>query len=192
MGLFSRSVLQAQTAKAVDWLAANIFSLTGTFASSTLTASTALVSDASNNIISSAVTATELGFLSGVTSPLKFTTGDLTVQTAAVSSVTAITAPNDSAMHTFQVGAYLTVNAIVTDVIQVQVSYTDENSASQTQNFSTIGAAPAISISTTGAFVFASFNIRAKFNTTVTIKTNLTTSIGSINYDIGGTIQRLN
>lgn len=64
--------------------------------------------------------------------------------------------------------------------------------ASQTQNFSTIGAAPAVSISTTGAFVFASFTIRAKFNTVITIKTNLTTSIGSINYDVGGTIQRMN
>lgn len=120
------------------------------------------------------------------------TSADLTSQTAAVASVATVTAPNDAAMHTYQVGAYLTINSVVTDVIQVQVTYTDENSASQTQTFSTIGATPAVSISTVGAFVFASFNIRAKFNTAVIIKTNLTTAIGSINYDVGGAIQRLN
>lgn len=72
MGLFSRSILQAQTAKAVDWVASsNTLILTGTYASSTLSSSTALISDANNNLISSNVTSTELGYVSGVTSAIQ-------------------------------------------------------------------------------------------------------------------------
>lgn len=120
------------------------------------------------------------------------TSADLTAQTAAVTSVTTVTAPNDSAMHTYQVGAYINVNSVSVDVIQVQVAYTDENSTAQTQTFSSIGSSPAISFSTIGDFNLSTFNIRAKFNTSITIKTVLTTGIGSINYDCGGSIMRIN
>lgn len=72
MSLLSRSLTQSQTPVGLDWQApSSTLVLTGTHQSSTLTASTALVSDASKNIISSAVTATELGYVSGVTSALQ-------------------------------------------------------------------------------------------------------------------------
>ncbi len=56
--------------------------MTGVLAISTLTASTALVSDASKNIISSATTATELGYVSGVTSAIQ--TQLETIQTQSI------------------------------------------------------------------------------------------------------------
>lgn len=160
------------------------------------TPSTALLTAASmalgwTGTLSVARGGTGAGTLTGAGIPIT-ASADLTSQTAAVSSVVAVTAPNDAASHTYQVGAYLTISSVLTDVIQVQVTYTDETSASRTQIFSTIGTTPAVSLSAVGFYNFASFNIRAKFNTAITILTVLTTGVGSINYDVGGTIQRLN
>lgn len=189
MGLFSRSILQSQTAKAVEWLASGIFSLTGTFASSTLNASTALVSDASNNLISSVTTSTELTYLSGVAAPLKYNVADLLAQTAAVASILSVTAPNDGNKHTYLVGGYITVTAISVNTVTLQVIFTDQNSAVQTLSFFGEGLTTA-AVSTVTSIGFPPMTIRAKNNTSITVKT-VTVGVGSQTYDTGCFIQQI-
>lgn len=119
------------------------------------------------------------------------TTADLTAQSAAVSSVVAVTSPNDGSAHQYRVGGYVAVTAVVTDVAQFQCTFTDQNSNSVTINFFPQGLTSA-NIATTGFFALPPQDIRVKANTTITLKTILTTSIGSITYDVGGNIQRIN
>ncbi len=118
--------------------------------------------------------------------PQSRASADLTAQTAAVASVCSHTPASDG---TFRINAYLTITAVSVDVIQVQVDFTDETSTARNVIFTTTGGVS--SLSTTGAFVFPAFDIRAQASAAITIKTVLTTSIGSISYDIGGTIQQL-
>lgn len=109
--------------------------------------------------------------------------------TALTTSVTvlSITTPE---LSIYRVGGYLNVTAVTTDVIQEQVTWTDENSVSQTKAFFPIGTT-SIAVSTTGYTAYSPFDIRAKSGTTITISTVLTTSIGSITYDVGGNIEKL-
>lgn len=91
----------------------------------TVTASRALVSDGSGNMSASSVTSTELGYLSGVTSPtgsgalVLATSPSLTTPTLGVASATsinkvAITTPATSATLTLADGKTLTVNNTLT------------------------------------------------------------------------------
>lgn len=111
----------------------------------------------------------------------------LTGQTVAVGSITAYT---PSATSEFMVGAYLHVTAIVTDVIKVSVSYYDETATFVTQDFfaSNLGTA---SISSTGNVGFPTINITAGNGGPITVLTTLTTSIGTITYNVSGTITKL-
>ena len=111
-------------------------------------------------------------------------TADLAAQAAAVSSVVSYTPYRAG---TFQVSGYLTITNIATDVIEFQVSYTDENSNVQTQAFFPQGIASAL-LSSTGAYTFPPMNIRSGAGTPITVKTNLTTTGGSITYDVGAAI----
>lgn len=123
--------------------------------------------------------------------PYAISTADLTGQSGAVASVLAVTSPNDGSAHQYRIGAYANVTAITLDVFQVQVSYTDENSNSATATFFPQGLTSA-NIAATGNFPFPPMDIRVKANTAITVKTILTTGTGSVTYDVGANIQRLN
>jgi len=103
---------------------------------------------------------------------------DLSAQTNT-GTVTSTTSA--AATSTYLVDGYLNVTAISTDVIQVQCTYTDENSTAQTLNFSDISA--------TGNNSFHA-TIRVKASTPITLKTNLSTSGGTVTFDAGGYIKK--
>lgn len=133
----------------------------------TLTASTGVGTDANKRLISISV-------------PITQATSDLTAQTTAV-TITTFTVGASTA--TFNISAYLNVTAVTLDVIQVQVTYTDENSNAQTVSFTTLN-----SISDSN---YNPITIRAKNGTVITVKTNLTTGTGSVTYDAGARINQL-
>lgn len=110
----------------------------------------------------------------------------LTAQTAAGNVVTY----TPSATAEYMVGAYLHVTAIVTDVIKVSVSYYDETATLVTQDFfaSNLGTA---SISSVGNVGFSPIQITAGSGGPITVLTTLTTSIGTITYNVSGTITKL-
>lgn len=112
---------------------------------------------------------------------------DLTAQTAT-QNVISYTTP--AANGSFRVGGYVDITAVTTDVVQLQVSWTDENSASRTQIFYPMGAtSPGLGV--TGFVAFPTADIRAKASTSILVDAVLTTGIGSITYDVGGTLQQL-
>lgn len=113
---------------------------------------------------------------------------DLTGQTAAV-TVTSYAVPGSTTFNTFRVGGYITVTAVSLDVIQLQVTWTDETSTSRTQSFFVQGATTGVSV--TGANGYSPIDIRVKKGTTITVATALTTGTGSITYDAGANITQL-
>lgn len=110
---------------------------------------------------------------------------DLTGQTVAA-TVTSYAVPGSGSFNSFRVGGYLTVTAVSLDVIQLQVSYTDETNTSRTQSFFVQGTTTGISA--TGANGYSPIDIRVKQGTTITVATVLTTGTGSITYDVGASI----
>lgn len=105
---------------------------------------------------------------------------DITAQTTA-GNITTYTVGSSTA--TFNISSYLNVTAISTDIIQVQITYTDENNTAQT-----------ISLANQSAVGNANYNpvtIRAKNATTITVKTNLSTSGGSVTFDAGARIAQI-
>lgn len=104
---------------------------------------------------------------------------DITAQTAAGNVTTVTSAVSNS---TYDVGGYINVTAVATDVIQAQITFTDENNTSQTISLASISAVGFNSIGVQ--------TIRVKASTTITLKTNLTTGIGSITFDAGGYIKK--
>lgn len=119
--------------------------------------------------------------------PFAVTASDLTAQTTANTSVATYTTP---AIGTYRIGGYVNITAVTIDVIEMQVTYTDENSTSQTANFFTQGATSAL-LSAIGNSAFPTMDIRCKSGTAITVKTTLTTGTGTISYDTGATIQKL-
>lgn len=111
---------------------------------------------------------------------------DLTAQTGAVASITSYLTTTTT---TFRVGGYINVTAVLTDVIQLQVTYTDENGTVQTEVFSSNTLSG--SVSAIGNFPMLTMDIRVLTGTTITIKSVLTTGIGTITYDVGGNIIQL-
>lgn len=96
---------------------------------------------------------------------------------------------NTSGLHTYRVGGYINITAISLDVIRLQVTYTDENSNVNIlilNNSSLLG-----SMNSTGNNSMMPLDIRVLGGTTITIRFHLTTTIGSINYDSGGSIIKL-
>lgn len=104
---------------------------------------------------------------------------DITAQTAAGNVTTVTSAASNS---TYDIGGYINVTAVATDVIQAQITFTDENNTSQTISLASISAVGFNSIGVQ--------TIRVKASTTITLKTNLTTGIGSITFDAGGYIKK--
>lgn len=107
-------------------------------------------------------------------------TADLTAQTSA-GNVTTFTVGASTA--TFNISSYINVTAVSVDVIQGQITYTDENSNAQTISLA--------SLSAIGNSTYSPITIRAKNSTVITVKTNLTTGAGSITYDTGARITQL-
>lgn len=110
--------------------------------------------------------------------PSVIASGDLTAQSAAVSSVATYTPAGTS---TIRISAYLNITSVVTDVIVITVTYKDENGTSQSISSSSISAVGNNSFDLV---------IRSSANAIV-VKTTLTTGIGSIAYDVGAIIERL-
>jgi len=79
----------------------------------------------------------------------------------------------------FEVAGFITVNAIATNVINFQVTFTD------THGLKTVTYP---SVSTTGYNSDAKATFVAIAGSVITVSTILTTSIGTINYDVGATI----
>lgn len=127
------------------------------------------------------------GALAWAATSITQATSDLTAQTTAA-NVTTFTVGSSTA--TFNVSGYINITAVTVDVIEMQVTYTDENSTSQTANFFTQGATSAL-LSAIGNSVYPPMTIRAKNGTTITVKTTLTTGTGSITFDAGSRITQL-
>jgi hypothetical protein len=103
---------------------------------------------------------------------------DLTAQTSAATLVTyAVTATGD-----FQINTYIDITAIATDVVNLRIVWTDQNSNVNTYN--------APSATSTGHYDAIKF-IRAKTGTNIVISTILTVSSGSITYDAGERILKM-
>ena len=117
--------------------------------------------------------------------PVALATADLTGQTAAI-TVASYAVPSGS-NHTYSIGVYLTVSSVSGDSVAVQVSWTDETSASRTQSLISSGATTS-KMGATGAYLFSPVELRAKAGTTISLQTTLPTSSGSIGYDVGGDI----
>ena len=110
----------------------------------------------------------------------------LTGQTAATNITTYTTAVDG----VYEVGGYMKVTAIATDVIKYQVSYTDETNASVTQDFYPQGTTTS-SIPSTGNYPYNTMQIYVKGGTVITLKTLLTVNTGSITYDASGAIMQI-
>lgn len=126
---------------------------------------------------------TSTGAIEKITSSsVPFTQGsaDLTAQTTA-GNVATFTVGSSTA--TFNISSYINVTAVSVDVIQGQITYTDENNTAQTISLA--------SLSAIGNSTYSPITIRAKNATLITVKTNLTTGAGSITYDTGARITQL-
>jgi hypothetical protein len=112
---------------------------------------------------------------------------------AATTALATVCSNIPASLGTYQITGYLTVNTLTTDVAQMQTQYKNErnNIITQTMPMTSSSGATAASISSVGTYSSASFTIRANTITPIVVNTILTTSIGSINYDVGCTITRL-
>lgn len=106
------------------------------------------------------------------------------------SSAGIITSFTPNATSTVRASCYVTITAIVTDVIKCQATYTDETSTSRTQDFFPQGLTSQ-ALSSTGAFIYPTMDLRVKANTLVTVQIVFTTGIGSITYDTGSDLEIL-
>jgi hypothetical protein len=121
------------------------------------------------------------------TTPSIKATADITAQSAA-GNITTFTVGASTA--TFEIQAYLNITTISSNIIETQVTYTDENSVSQTANFYTQGATSQL-ISSTGNATYPPMVIRAKNATVITVKTTLTVTSGTLLMDTGARIVQL-
>lgn len=108
---------------------------------------------------------------------LTVASNDLTAQTApgTVVTLTPITS-------TYEVGGYVNVQSISTDVLQMQITYHDENNQPQTFSFPTISAPSATS--------YSPIIIRVLAGNPITLKTINSTGGGTETFDAGGFIRK--
>ena len=102
---------------------------------------------------------------------------------AAQSAAGSISTYTPIATGSFMIAPYLNVTAIATNTIQVQVTYTDENSTAQTYSYTALSAA--------GNAAYSPIIIRAKLGTVITVKTNNPVSGGTNTFDAGSQIIKL-
>lgn len=111
--------------------------------------------------------------------------GDLTGKTGSTNPVATFTT---QVLGTFRVGGYAAITAISAGTLTYQVTFTDENSTSQTITFFPMGLTSA-GLTTVGFTAFPPAYLRAKAGTAITITT---TFVGvSITYDVGGFIEQI-
>ena len=147
--------------------AASLIKTGGT--SSQILAADGSVITAGNNITISG------GLINAVNMPtVKNSTSLLSLTTA-----TTVTAYTTASGGMFEVAGFITVNAVATNVINFQVTFTD------THGLKTVTYP---SMSTTGYNSATKSTFVAIAGSVITVSTVLTTSIGTINYDVGATI----
>jgi hypothetical protein len=117
--------------------------------------------------------------------------GNVTAQTAAYANVAQYAVPGSGGANTYRIGAYIKITAVVTDIIETQVTFTDEGGISQTLTFFPMGLTTA-TLSTAGFVGYPPMDIRVQQGSTIFVKTTLTVGTGTITYDLGGTITQLN
>lgn len=173
---------------------ATIIGGASTITASNLTASRALASDASGKVAVSAVTATELGYLSGVTSALqtqlnaKANLASPTFTGTVTSPVLRLTTSNDASLastgHAFQIGSDATENLIIdTNEIQVRTNGVAALLALNAEggnllignSASTISMSGTVTIGTLGSFVQSSFDA-------ITYAASVTPALSGSNY----------
>lgn len=112
---------------------------------------------------------------------------DVTAQTAAV-TLCSYTIP--AADGTYRAGGYVVINSVATDVIKFRVGWRDENNNIQQIDMTPNGGANN-NLGVVAAFCFPDIQIRVKASTVITIAVVITTGGGSVNYDAGGTVEKL-
>jgi hypothetical protein len=116
-----------------------------------------------------------------LSSPLTFA-NDLTGQSAAITSLVSYT---PAATGTFEVGGYVNITAVVTDVLAMQVVYTDENgSGPYTINL-------LAGIATTGNNSAPATPFRCGGGTSITVKVTLSIGGGTVTFDAGAFIRQV-
>lgn len=142
---------------------------------------TPIVADISGNIVQAASL--------GASVPIIVAYGDVSNR-GSTRELARATAP--TVTGTYRIGAYLTVNSILTDILQIQINYTDENGVNQVIAMVTSSATPIKNIAATGGYSFIPWQIRTDGSTDIIVTATLTNSLGSIDYNGGATIEFLN
>lgn len=135
-------------------------------------------------------TSGNIGYSSSSPSPVSTL---LTGQTGAA-TVTTITTDATGTNHVYRIGGTVNISTATTDVLNFQVTYTDDSSTNQTLTLGAPLATTGNLTSTPGTqtdYALQEVNIIVKANTTLTIKTILQTGGGSITYAVQGTYQEL-
>lgn len=110
---------------------------------------------------------------------------DLTGQTGAV---TVCTFTDTGSGGVYRCGGYVAITAVTLDVIQFQVTWTDETNTARTYTIVPVGGT---TLSATGVFAFPDVQVKVKPSTAVTVQVALTTGTGSIAFDCGATIEKV-
>jgi hypothetical protein len=105
-------------------------------------------------------------------------------------TIVSYAVPGSGSNNNFEIAAYINIVAIVTDIIQVQVTFTGEDNASHTLTFFPQGLTSA-SISTTGYVPFPPMFISVKQGTTITVSSVFTLGTGSVTFDAGAIITKM-
>lgn len=111
---------------------------------------------------------------------------DLQAQSGAIPSLVAYSV---SGNHTYRVGCYVVITAILTDVLGIQVTWVDVNNNSHTRSFYPLGVSATVpNLAQVRDYEFSTMDIRAKDGTDIIIATTLITGGGNITYDVGASI----
>lgn len=123
--------------------------------------------------------------LQALGAPKVVSRADLAAQTSAGTVVTYTNGANDSS---FDIEPYLTITAVTTDVVQMQVTYTPAGTSSTvTAIFYSQGTTTA-GLSAAGTALYPPMVIRAKASTVITVATALTPGLGTITFNAGARI----
>lgn len=113
-----------------------------------------------------------------------------TAATGALASLYTNTTPNDGFKHQYTIGGVVKVTSRVTDVLALQVAYTDQANTAQTLTLVPLGTTSGL-LAATGTYNYPAVTIWCYPNTSVTVKTTLTTGGGSILYDVATNVTQL-
>lgn len=106
--------------------------------------------------------------------------GNTAGATTGVASVATFT---PGATGSFDITGYLNITAVTLDVVKITITYKDIHGTTQTLT-------PLSGLASIGTNSFTTGEIRAASGTAILVATTLTTSTGSIAYDVGATIKQ--